>query len=381
LEEPLRRIDGHAHYAWPITGESLERVLRLTGADAVCLAALPGTSRLDPTPDILCYKSAHPTTTFAFGCLDCTAYERRPERCGRRSVRRARRLIACGCDGVKLLEGKPTMRRAFPIPDFDLPAWEPFWAYAEKARLPILWHVNDPETFWDPDAIPPFARDAGWGYTDADVNNEDQYRQVRAVLERHKNLNVTFAHLFFLSADLPRLSEWMERFPNMRVDLTPGIELYENLSKTPEETRAFFERFSDRILYGTDIGGRTVLAETVTALNENESIRRAEICGAFLESKATLGIRADGAFLIGTEPFALHGMDFDADLLNKILSENFLAFVGADRPRRVNLRAALRACRRLRHTLINRARRTGRPCDTRAVDSDRQYFVHALDEL
>jgi len=379
LEEPIRCIDGHVHYAWPVTGESLERVLELTGADTVCLAALPGTSRLDPTPDILCYKLAHPAATFAFGCLDCTVYERKPERCGKLAVQRVRRMLALGCDGLKLLEGKPTMRRAFPIPDFDSPAWEPLWAYAERTRLPILWHVNDPETFWNPETLPAFAAAAGWGYGPNDVNNEDQYRQVRAVLERHPDLNVTFAHFFFLSADLPRLSEWLTRFPNMRVDLTPGIELYENLSKSPDETRAFFARFADRIHYGTDIGSRAVLSETATALNESECLRRAQICGAFLSGKATLGIRADGDYLIGTEPFALHGLGLDRETLEKILSLNFLAFVGHARPRRVNVRAVIRACKRLRRTLIARSRRTGNSPDTRAVDSDRQYLTHALD--
>ena len=90
-----------------------------------------------------------------------------------------------GCDGVKLLEGKPSMRRAFPIPDFDAPAWEPFWAFAEKTRLPLLWHVNDPEQYWDPSAVSAYAKSSGWGYGADDVNNEAQYAQVRAVLQEH----------------------------------------------------------------------------------------------------------------------------------------------------------------------------------------------------
>ena len=378
MEAPIRRIDAHVHYAWPITGESLARVLELTGADAACLAALPGTPRLDSTLDILCYKLAHPRTTFAFGCLDCTVYERRPERCGKLFARRAKRLLALGCDGIKLLEGKPTMRRAFPIPNFDLPAWEPFWDYAERTRLPILWHVNDPETFWNSETLPAFARAAGWGYGPDDINNEDQYRQVRSVLERHPALNVTFAHFFFLSADLPRLAEWLERFPNMHVDLTPGIELYENLSKTPEQTRDFFTRFAERIQFGTDIGSRAVLEGASVSLNEAESLRRVQICDALLVGKATLGIRADGDFLIDTEPFALHGLGLEREALEKVLSANFLSFVGRDQPRPVNVRGLLRACARLKRTLISRSRRTGSPPDTRAVDSNRQYLLHAL---
>ncbi len=69
-----------------------------------------------------------------------------------------------------------------------------------------------------------------------------------------------FAHFFFLSAQLPRLAELFERFPNMHVDLTPGIEMYHNFSRNPQATRDFFLRYQERILFGTDIGAKALLA-------------------------------------------------------------------------------------------------------------------------
>lgn len=368
MQNSIQRIDGHVHYAWPVRLESLWETLRQTDADAACLLALPCTSRLDPTPDVLCAKLRRPETTFAFGCLDCTIYERDPDHCGRRFVRHAKRLLRMGCDGVKLLEGKPTMRRAFPIPDFDAPAWEPFWAFAERIRLPLLWHVNDPEQFWDPAAITAYAKSAGWVYGEGDVNNEAQYSQVRAVLERHPRLNVTFAHMFFLSANLPRLGEWLERFPNMRVDLTPGIELYENLSKSPEEARAFFFRFADRVQHGTDIGGRTVLKETPDAFDAAECLRRAEIIRFSLHGEGEQTIEADGHYLIGSKPFTLRGLALPQELLQKIERGNFLAFVGRERPRKVNKSALRRGIKRLIRTLAVRAKARGEAPDFRACE-------------
>lgn len=369
----IRRIDGHVHFARPIRVENFESILQKTGAQAACLLALPGLARLDPTPDILCLKLSRPETVFAFGCLDCTVYERDPLHCGRPFVRRAKQLLAMGCDGIKLLEGKPTMRRTFPIPDFDSPAWEPFWAFAEKIRLPILWHVNDPEQYWNPKAISVYAKSSGWGYDESDVNNEAQYRQVRAVLERHPQLNITFAHLFFLSANLPRLSEWLDAFPNMRVDLTPGIELYENLSKNPDETRAFFTRYADRIQLGTDIGGRAVIGGAATELNETESLRRIDIINSFLQGSGERLIEADGNYLIKTKPFLLRGLGLSEELLDQILCKNFLSFVGDD-PRTVNISALRRACRRLRRTLIKRAKSRGETPDLSAVEQDLLYL-------
>jgi hypothetical protein len=374
LQESISRIDSHVHFAWPVSFESLTDILKKTGADAVCLAALPGTSRLDPTPDLLCYKLLHPDTVFAFGCLDVTVYEIDPAHCGRRFVQRAKKLMHMGCDGIKMLEGKPTLRRRFSIPDFDCPAWEPFWAYAERKQIPLLWHVNDPEQFWNPDAVPAYAKNSGWGYGPEDVNNEAQYQQVWNVLLRHPRLNLTLPHLFFLSAQLPRLTQWMERFPRLRVDLTPGIELYENLSRTPEETRTFFAQFSNRIQYGTDIGGRAVLKETVAVLNEQECLRRVEVMGHFLRGEGEREITADGNYLIGSLPFMLAGMGFDEILLSKIERENFLSFVGRDVPRKVDVFALKRHLLQLKRKLTVRAKRTGIPADLRAVEFDLAFL-------
>lgn len=378
MHSSIHCIDSHVHLAYPISFDSLSAILQKAESDSVCLLALPGTSRLDPTPDLLCYKLLHPDTTFVFGCLDCTVYETDPEHCGLHFIQHAKRLFAIGCDGIKLLEGKPTMRRQFPIPDFDSPAWDPFWAFAEQKRIPLLWHVNDPEQFWHPDAIPVYAKGAGWGYGPNDINNEEQYRQVRSVLERHPLLNVTFAHLFFLSAQLPRLSEWLDRFPNMRVDLTPGIELYENLSRTPDETHAFFVRYGDRIQYGTDIGGRAVLTETATALKDQESLRRVEIIRSFLHGKEETQILEDGQYLVKTQPFVLRGMAFGPDLLQKIERDNFFTFIGASLPRRVRKVPLLVYLFQLKRKLLRRASRSGLQPDLRAVRYGRTFLLQHL---
>ncbi len=372
-------IDSHVHYAWPITEMSLTEVLAENGVDMVCLAALPGCARLDATPDILVYKHRHPDTTFALGCLDCTAYESRRD-LGNYFVKHAKRLLLAGCDGVKLLEGKPTMRRAFPIPDFDEDCWEPFWAFAEETQLPLLWHVNDPEEFWDSARIPAFASASGWGYGKDDVDNEAQYRQVRAVLERHPLLNVTFAHMFFLSAQLVRLAEWLDRFPHMRVDLTPGIELYANLSRTPEETRAFFDRYCDRILYGTDTGGRTVLAGTQMKLNARESALRYQYTRMFLVDRASAGILPDDDYLIHAEPFVMHCLGLSTEQLTQILHDNFIAFIGCQRPWPVDAALAAKECNRVKKALREDAARLHIRPDYRAVEAAKRYFEKAKAE-
>ena len=183
--------------------------------------------------------------------------------------------------------------------------------------------------------------------------------------------------MFFLSAQLPRFTEWMELFPNMRVDLTPGIELYENLSATPEETRAFFDQFSDRILYGTDIGGRAVLNGTQMKLNERECLLRVQYTRAFLTERVNMGVRADGDFLIHAEPFVLRGLGLPKDMLKKIFHDNFLAFIGCRQPWPVRVDLARKECSRLKRTLKEDAARLGIAPDLRAVEAAQRYFEKA----
>ncbi len=366
-------LDSHMHYAFPVSEDSLIAVFKETGVDAVCLSALPGGLRLDPTPDILALKARYPDRIFAFGCLDCTDYYKRPAGLSRRMITRVKRLLDAGCDGLKLLEGKPTMRRQYPIPDFDAPVWEGFWEFAEETRLPILWHVNDPAAFWDEKRASARAREQGWVYGPDTVQGSEQYRQVRAVLERHEKLNICFAHFFFLSAQLDRLSEWMLRFSNMRVDLTPAIELYRELSETPVEARAFLERFSERILYGTDTGGRAALSGA-SEINLGEARRRVDIIRGFLCEKNAAGIRADNDYLIGAEPFVLHGMGLEPELLERIYRKNFLDFVGRDTPSAVDIAKAERLCRSAMRSLRSDAHR-------RHAQPDLSGVQHALDSL
>jgi len=283
---------------------------------------------------------------YGFMISPCVPYSPRHKGGVENDVKYVKRMLQCGCDGIKMIEGKPDIRRTVPIPDFDLPPWEPFWEYAEKIGLPILWHVNDPEEFWDEEKIPSWARMQGWTYTQDTINNEVQYTQVLTVLKRHPNLKIIFAHFFFMSAQLDRLSNILDEFRNVCIDLTPGIEMYVNLSKNKEKTVRFFEKYQSRILYGTDIGARGVIAHE-SEINRTESLNRSDIVRTFLTKEGQFTIKADGNFLIGTEDFQLDALNLRPDITQKIFCDNFLRIVG-EKPNEVNPKMVIKECKRIK---------------------------------
>ena len=45
--------------------------------------------------------------------------------------------------------------------------------------MPLIFHVNDPEEFWDPARVPGWAREQGWFYGDGSfIDNKAQYAEV-----------------------------------------------------------------------------------------------------------------------------------------------------------------------------------------------------------
>lgn len=254
-------IDGHIHFGHPSYRENLVQILDQANIGRFNIVCTPHMQRLSLVPDALQLKALFPRRCYVFGGLDISTLFMAPQYAGEVFAHYVDSLLEMGCDGIKMIEGKPQMRKTLPIPDFDAAVYAPYWDHMAETGTPLVFHVNDPEEFWDAERCPGWAKKMGWFYGDGTyINNEVQYRQVLNVLERHPNLNVIFAHFFFLSAQLERLSGYLDRFPNMQVDLTPGIEMYMNFARDPQKAREFFIKYQDRIVYGTDIGAKALLA-------------------------------------------------------------------------------------------------------------------------
>ena len=369
----MKITDAHVHYSPQAGPEFLTAFLDRTGTDCAVIQAVSHSRCISLVPGALLMKDRNPDRFYVFGSPDLSGYYLDAGRIGEHQAEYVARLLAAGCDGVKLLEGKPQMRKTVPIPDFDLPCWEPFWSYAENEAVPILWHVNDPETNWCSDPSPWLKRQ-GWWYDETFINNEVQYSQVFRVLERHPNLKIVFAHFLFFSAQLDRLDNLMSRYPNLMVDLTPGIEMYENFSANLDRTGAFFEKYYDRIAYGTDIGGRCVLTNEGEAFNEKENLLRPRIVQRFLTMKGKETISADGEFLHDRAPFVMRGLGLSGSRVEDIMNGNIRSFIGGD-PKPVDAEETLMLCACLREKLAEMASHdeSFHP-DASEIDMAERYF-------
>lgn len=341
------RLDAHIHFAHPLTPDTLIGFMDENRIAQANLVLVPHRQRLTAVPEAMVAKAKYPGRFYVFTSLDVSEYYRHGKEVGRYMAAFVEKMRRLGCDGLKLIEGKPNMRKIMPCPDFDSPVWEPLWEYAEKTGLPILWHVNDPESCWGkPEDAPRHIRMAGELYDETYINNEVQYRQILNILDRHPNIRIIFAHLFFMSAQLPRLAQILDKYPGMMVDITPGLEIYVNLSKNPEESKAFFERYQDRIIYGTDIGARCVLASGYAPFDKREALARMDLIDGLFDRETNRVMKEDGAYLINTDDFTQRGFDLSPEAISKIYGGNFRTFVGGD-PLPANPRLVKKECRRI----------------------------------
>lgn len=375
MQFPQRKIiDGHVHFPHYAMGDSLMGIMAAAGIEALAVVCTPDEQRLSLVPDALHLKGRFPDKVFVFGGLDISSLFMAPDIAGEAFAHYVDALKGMGADGVKMIEGKAMMRKQLPIPDFDSPVYAPYWAKMAETQTPLIFHVNDPEEFWDPERVPGWAREMGWFYGDGTyINNEDQYRQVLNVLDRHPNLNVTFAHFFFLSAQLDRLADYLDRYPGMHVDLTPGIEMYHNFSTHPQTARDFFIKYQDRILYGTDIGARALLGDRARGIEQEESLARVEVVRGFLENEGPFTLSHEG-FLFGGKEAVFQGIALPEEVLNKIYADNFKTFAGVT-PRPLNAEAIVEECQRLEMMIRAMAEiQPGTGGDTSSADAVKQFF-------
>ena len=317
-------LDAHLHISPGFKGEDVLRFMDRTGTEKAVLQSVYHTSFGPLTPVALTMKQAHPDRFFVFGAPDRRLYFGDTEHIGEKVVEDLKPFFDKGMDGVKFLEGKPTVRKMCPVPDFDSEAWEPFFAFLEENGIPLTWHVNDPAAHWAKD-VSPWLVKQGWAYDETYINNEVQYAQVLNVLDRHKKLKAILAHFFFMSDSRDRLAKILDGHPAVRVDLTPGIEMYENFSAENEASAAFFEKYRDRIIYGTDIGGRCILTNEGCPFNERENLRRPEIVKYFLTGTEPVEIRSDGDYIIDRKPFILRPLALRGERLEEIAHGNLEA--------------------------------------------------------
>lgn len=251
-------IDSHVHFVHEDLMDEMLGLMDAVPSQQFNLVCVPNRDATTHNPAAIYFKQHYPQRVFTSGALEYRPVlddmKHRPELL----TRQVRSLQAQGFDGLKLIEGKPEVRKLLPYP-LDGSLYSELWAVVEEEQFPVVFHVADPDEFWDPKTCPDWARQSGWDYTDGSYPSKQAlYTEVEHILDRHPRLKIIFAHFYFLSNELKRAGLFLDAHPAVSFDLAPHLGMYDDFSQRPEETRSFFEHYQDRIIYGTDTDTRAL---------------------------------------------------------------------------------------------------------------------------
>ena len=157
-----------------------------------------------------------------------------------------------GFDGIKMMDGKPAIRVSQGI-RLDAENYDLMFDYAEKTQMPITYHINDPIEFWYWEKLPEWAKKANDFYGNGKFPHKWEIdEEAFCFLRKHPKLNIILPHFFFVSDQPGLCAEMFDKYTNLRFDITPGWEMFENFAKDREYWRHFFTEYSDKIVFGTD---------------------------------------------------------------------------------------------------------------------------------
>jgi predicted TIM-barrel fold metal-dependent hydrolase len=132
--------------------------------------------------------------------------------------------------------------------------FDPMWEAAGANHMPVIIHTSDPESFFLPvdrfnERYEELHAHPDWSFHDRDFPSNKELHEARnRVVERHPKTQFVLCHVGD-AENLDWVGTWLDRYPNLQVEI--GARIGE-LGRQPKNARMFFEKYQDRILFGTD---------------------------------------------------------------------------------------------------------------------------------
>jgi predicted TIM-barrel fold metal-dependent hydrolase len=217
--------------------------------------------------------------------------------------------------GLYLREGVTSGR----LVKIDDPRFDLMWESCAGFKMPVAIHISDPEAFFLPidrfnERFEELNNHLDWSFYDRDFPSNRELLEARnRMFARHPKVSFIALHFGNNAENMASVSACMDRFPNMYVDLAARIG---ELGRQPRTARKFFDKYQDRILFGTDaVPNGTMTPQQVL------SAKLYEIYYRFLETE-------DEYFDYAPAPkppqgrWQIYGIGLPENILRKVYYEN-----------------------------------------------------------
>ena len=176
---------------------------------------------------------------------------------GKREARRLEESFKAGAKGLKFHKslGLTYRYRNGKLMPVDDPKLDPVWRMCAKYNRPVVIHVADPAAFFTPldrfnERWHELNEHPNWLFHGEQFPARDEILMQRnRAIARHPKTTFICAHFGNNPEDLETVGKWLEKYPNMYIDIDARIS---ELGRQPYTARKFFLKYQDRIMFGTD---------------------------------------------------------------------------------------------------------------------------------
>jgi len=166
-----------------------------------------------------------------------------------------------GAIGLKIPKG---LGLGYPAPDgehllpVDDPKLDPLFEEAGKLGMPVAIHTGDPKAFWQPadaknERLDELQAHPEWSFFGEPVASwAELYAQFERRVARHPKTIFIGVHFGNDPEDPDHVGQMLDKYPNLYLDTAARVPEIGRQDAT--KMRQFFEKYQDRILFGTDLG-------------------------------------------------------------------------------------------------------------------------------
>jgi len=192
-------------------------------------------------------------------------------------------------------------------PHADDPRLDAVWEKCAQLGMPVNMHVSNiiwvyyPQDYQNDGLMNEFV----WRLDNKPgiLGHDGLIQSMERMVARHAKTTFIFCHFANLDYDFTRLSGLLDKYPNMFVD---NAAQYAETAATPRAAAAFYQKYADRILYGTDMPYHERMFGTTFRI---------------LESLDEHFYEQDLYFNFNYH-WPMHGFGLPDDVLRKVYSEN-----------------------------------------------------------
>jgi len=240
-------------------------------------------------------------------------------------INRLRQEIKDGAKMVKVWKnfGMVTKDKSGNFIQIDDERLQPIWDFLRDNNIPVIAHIGEPVQAWRP-LNDPYNPHYGY-YKDHPEYHAYQhteiptYETIIAARDRwianNPALKIVCAHLGSMSHDVSMVAERLDKFQNLYAE--PAARFGDLAGQDPEIVKAFFEKYQDRLFFGTDYGtnqrqdslSELQLQNELTYLDTNY-----DLLWRYLSSSDSLEIRNQRT----------KGLALPTNILNKVYYQNVI---------------------------------------------------------